>query len=202
MTGVAPAEVVVVGCGAVGACALKVAIGMGAHVTVFDINTSRLAYIDDIHGVAVTTLYSSPFALAESVLGADVVIGAVLIPGARAPKLVTQEMIKSMRPGSVVVDVAIDQGGCIEDIRPTTHSCPTYVEHGVVHYAVTNIPAAVPRTSTWALTNATLPYARQIAGKGLSKAMEDSIAITRGLNCLAGQVKCPGVAEAFPHLAS
>ncbi len=202
VTGVAPAEVVVIGCGTVGACAIKVAAGMGAHVSAFDINTQRLAYLDDIHGAALTTLYSSPLAVAEATGQADVVIGAVLIPGARAPHVVTEDMIEAMRPGSVVVDVSIDQGGCVENIRPTSHAEPTYIEHGVVHYAVTNIPAAVPRTSTYALTNATLPYARKIGELGIVQAMEQDAALARGLNVADGEIKYPGVREAFPHLAN
>jgi len=201
VTGVAPAEVVVLGCGTVGACAIKVAAGMGARVSAFDINTQRLAYLDDIYGAAVTTLYSSPLAVAEAVEQADAVIGAVLIPGARAPHIVTQDMIKAMRPGAVIVDVSIDQGGCVENIRPTSHAEPIYVEYGVVHYAVTNIPAAVPRTSTYALTNATLPYARRIGDLGIVKAMEEDAALARGLNVADGEIRCPGVREAFPHLA-
>ncbi len=202
VTGVAPAEVVVIGCGFVGASAIKVAAGMGAHVSAFDINTYRLAYLDDTYGAAVTSLYSSPLAVAEAIAEADAVIGAVLIPGARAPHVISEEMVAAMRPGSVIVDVAIDQGGCVENIRPTSHSHPTYVEHGVVHYAVTNIPAAVPRTSTYALTNATLPYARMIAEMGIAKAMEQDRALARGLNVADGELKCPGVIEAFPHLSN
>ncbi len=201
VTGVAPAEVVVVGCGAVGASAIKVAAGMGARVTAFDINTQRMSYLDDIYGAAITALYSSPLAVAEAVAEADAVIGAILIPGARAPHVITAEMVKAMRPGAVVVDVAIDQGGCVENIRPTSHAEPTYVEHGVVHYAVTNIPAAVPRTSTYALTNATLPYARRIAGMGVEEALREDDALAQGLNVMGGEIRFPGVNDAFPHLA-
>jgi alanine dehydrogenase len=200
VTGVAPAEVVVVGCGTVGASAIKVAAGMGARVTAFDINTRRMSYLDDVYGAAITALYSSPFAVTEAVALADVVIGAILIPGARAPHVITEAMVKTMRPGAVIVDVAIDQGGCVENIRPTTHAEPTYVEHGVVHYAVTNIPAAVPRTSTFALTNATLPYARKIAGMGVEEALREDEALAQGLNVISGEIKFPGVKEAFPHL--
>ncbi len=200
VTGVAPAEVVVVGCGTVGASAIKVAAGMGARVTAFDINTQRMSYLDDVYGAAITALYSSPFAVAEAVALADVVIGAILIPGTRAPHIITEAMVKTMRPGAVIVDVAIDQGGCVENIRPTTHAEPTYVEHGVVHYAVTNIPAAVPRTSTFALTNATLPYARKIAGMGVEEALREDAALAQGLNVIGGEIKFPGVKEAFPHL--
>ena len=201
VTGVAPAEVVVVGCGAVGASAIKVAAGMGARVTAFDINTQRMSYLDDVYGAAITGLYSSPLAVAEAVAEADAVIGAILIPGARAPHVITEEMVKAMRPGAVIVDVAIDQGGCVENIRPTSHAEPTYVEHGVVHYAVTNIPAAVPRTSTYALTNATLPYARKIAGMGVEEALREDDALAQGLNVIGGEIKFPGVKQAFPHLA-
>jgi alanine dehydrogenase len=177
-----------------------VAAGMGARVTAFDINTRRMSYLDDVYGAAITALYSSPFAVTEAVALADVVIGAILIPGARAPHVITEAMVKTMRPGAVIVDVAIDQGGCVENIRPTTHAEPTYVEHGVVHYAVTNIPAAVPRTSTFALTNATLPYARKIAGMGVEEALREDEALAQGLNVISGEIKFPGVKEAFPHL--
>ncbi len=201
VSGVAPANVMVIGGGTVGKSAASVAIGMGARVSCFDINTVRLGYLDDVWGTAITTLYSNPLAVAEAAAQADAVIGAVLVPGARAPRILTQEMIRNMRPGSVIVDVAIDQGGCVEGIRPTTHSQPTYVEHGVVHYAVTNIPAAVPRTSTYALTNATLSYARKLAGMGAEAAMAADPALARGLNVVAGRITCSAVAQAFPHLA-
>ncbi len=200
VSGVAPANVVVIGGGTVGKCAASVAAGMGAHVSCFDINTHRLGYLDDVWGTAITTLYSNPLAVADAAAEADVVIGAVLIPGARAPHIVTQEMIRNMRPGAVIVDVSIDQGGCVEGIRPTNHSQPTYVEHGVVHYAVTNIPAAVPRTSTFALTNATLSYARKLAGMGVDAAIGADAALAKGLNLAGGRITHPGVAEAFPHL--
>ncbi|NLJ36875.1 MAG: alanine dehydrogenase [candidate division WS1 bacterium] len=201
VTGVKPAEVVVLGCGFVGANAVKVAAGMGARVSAFDINTLRLAYLDDTYGSAVTSLYSNSWVVADAVARADIVIGAVLLPGARAPWAITEEMIKSMRPGTVIVDVAIDQGGCVENIRPTTHAEPIYVEHGVTHYAVTNIPAAVPRTATYALTNSTLSYARKLAALGAEKAMAEDPALALGLNLADGLIKHDAVHEAFPHLA-
>jgi alanine dehydrogenase len=187
--GVPPANVVIVGGGVVGTNAAKMAVGMGARVTILDISADRLRYLDDIFGSKITTLMSNSYNIAKAVQNADLLIGAVLLPGARAPKLVTEEMVKTMKPGSVIVDVAIDQGGCIETIdRVTTHSDPTYVKHGVVHYAVANMPGAVARTSTFALTNATLPYALKIANKGYLEAIKEDSALAKGLNVHDGKV--------------
>lgn len=195
--GVAPGRVVVVGGGTVGQHAATIALGMGADVSILDVSPKRLRGLDEIFRGHVKTLMSTSYAIAEEVRQADLVIGAVLIPGARAPKLVTEPMVKAMRPGSVIVDVAIDQGGSIETIdRITTHSEPTYVKHGVVHYAVANMPGAVPRTSTLALTNVTLPYLRALAGKGLVLSMKDDRALRKGLNVTGGQVTYQAVADA------
>ena len=196
VSGVAPADVVVVGGGAVGKCAASVAAGMGAHVSCFDINTHRLGYLDDVWGTAITTLYSNPLAVAEAAAQADVVIGAVLIPGARAPHIVTQEMIRNMRPGAVIVDVSIDQGGCVETSRETTHQDPVIDVHGVLHYAVGNIPGAVPHTATFALTNATLPYVVQLAMLGTEEACRRDPSLASGVNVAGGEVVNPAVAEA------
>ena len=195
--GVPPAEVVIVGCGVVGANAAKVAVGMGAHVTILDVNHDRLRYLDEIMHGNVITVYSNPFTLGRAAAYADLLIGAVLVPGARAPKLITRGMVRRMKQGAVIVDVAVDQGGCIETMRPTSHSEPTYLMHGVLHYGVTNIPAAVPRTSTHALTNATLPYALALADKGFERATGEDPALRRGVNLVAGRVAHPAVAEAF-----
>ncbi|MGI1690558.1 alanine dehydrogenase [Thermoanaerobacter uzonensis] len=195
--GVEPAEVVIIGGGTVGTNAAKVAMGMGARVTILDVNPARLAYLDDIFGGRVTTLMSNSFNIAQSVKKADLLIGAVLIPGAKAPKLVTEEMVKTMKKGAVIVDVAIDQGGCIETCdRTTSHKDPYFVKHGVVHYSVPNIPGAVPRTSTFALTNVTLPYALEIANKGYKKALLENKALLKGLNVYKGMVTYKPVAEA------
>jgi alanine dehydrogenase len=201
VTGVAPADVVIVGCGTVGSHAAQVAAGMGARVYCFDIDYDKLAEIDIVLGSAATTLYSNPYDLGRALTWADLVVGAVLIPGGRAPKIITEEMVKGMREGAVLVDVAIDQGGCIETMEATSHSKPTYTRHGVVHYAVPNIPAAVPRTSTFALTNNTLPYARKIANMGLDAAMDENPVLERGLNLSEGEIVHPAVREAFPQLA-
>ncbi len=200
--GVPPAHVVVIGCGVVGTNAAKIAAGMGAKVTVMDINHDRLKYLDDVLPGHVSTAYATPYAIAEAAVTADLLIGAVLIPGALAPKLVTEETVKAMSPYSVIVDVAIDQGGCVETIRPTSHSQPIYIQHEVLHYAVPNIPAAVPRTSTFALTNATLPYVRKIAGLGVEAALEQDASIYAGLNVRGGEIVHPAVKEAFPHLGA
>ncbi|KIL43837.1 alanine dehydrogenase [Jeotgalibacillus soli] len=195
--GVARGKVTVVGGGVAGTNAAKMAIGLGADVTILDLNPDRLRQLDDLFGKDVTTLMSNPLNLAESVAEADLVIGAVLIPGAKAPKLVTEAMIQSMKPGAVVVDIAIDQGGIFETTdRITTHDAPTYTKHGVVHYAVANMPGAVPRTSTLALTNVTVPYAVQIANKGYRQACLDNEALRKGINCLDGYVTYSAVAEA------
>ncbi|ATY86119.1 alanine dehydrogenase [Kyrpidia spormannii] len=195
--GVLPARVVVVGGGTVGTQAAKMAAGLGADVTIFDIDGGRLRALDDLFGGRVKTVMSSAYALAEAVRTADLVIGAVLIPGARAPKLVTREMVAQMRPGAVIVDVAVDQGGCVETAdRVTTHDDPVYSVHGVVHYAVANMPGAVPRTSTFALTGATLPYVLKLARGGVKAALGDRPLLC-GVNVARGRVTCRGVAEAF-----
>ncbi|RDI96469.1 alanine dehydrogenase [Meiothermus sp. QL-1] len=194
--GVAPASVVILGGGVVGTNAAKIALGMGAQVTVLDVSKSRLQYLDDVFGGRLITLASTEANIASSIRHADLLIGAVLIPGAKAPKLVTREMLATMKEGAVIVDVAVDQGGCVETIRPTTHANPTYVVDGVVHYGVANMPGAVPRTSTFALTNQTLPYLLRLAEKGLEALKEDP-ALLQGLNTHQGHLTCRGVAEAF-----
>ncbi len=195
--GVRPADVVIIGGGTVGINAAMIALGMGAHVTIIDINADRLRYLDEVlHGKNLTTLSSNPRNIADSVRHADVVIGGVLLPGAKAPRLVTREMVKTMNPGSVIVDVAIDQGGCIETARPTSHSDPVFVVDGVIHYCVTNMPGAVPRTSTYALSNATLPYALKLANFGFVEAVKGDGALAKGVNTYAGHVACDGVAIA------
>ncbi|MEK3935447.1 alanine dehydrogenase [Sporosarcina sp. FSL W7-1349] len=195
--GVSRGKVVVIGGGQAGANAARVAIGMGAQVTVLDLSVDRLRQLDDIFGNDIQTLVSNPFNIAESVKEADLVVGAVLIPGAKAPKLVSEEMVKSMKPGSVLVDIAIDQGGIFATSdRVTTHDDPVYVKHGVVHYAVANMPGAVPQTSTTALTNVTVPYALQIANKGYRQACLDNPALLKGINTLAGHITYGAVAEA------
>ncbi|WP_059046935.1 alanine dehydrogenase [Paenibacillus rubinfantis] len=194
--GVKRGKVTIIGGGVVGTNAARVAIGLGADVTIIDLNADRLRQLEDIFGASVQTLMSNPQHIAEAVAESDLVIGAVLIPGAKAPKLVTQNMVKAMRPGSVVVDVAIDQGGIFETVdRITTHSDPTYVKHGVVHYAVANMPGAVPRTSTLALANATLPYALEIASKGLYTALSERAALRKGVNVAGGAITYASVAR-------
>jgi alanine dehydrogenase len=197
VSGVRPAHVVVIGAGVAGTNACHIAVGMGAQVTVLDVNPARLRYITDIMHGQVTTLMSNHANIAEEVTQADFVIGSVLIPGARAPRLVTEDLVRRMRPGSAIVDIAIDQGGCCETAHPTTHHDPTYIVHDVVHYCVANMPGAVPRTSTYALTNVTLSYGLDIAEKGLDAALEASPALRRGLNTRDGKVWHPGVAEAW-----
>jgi alanine dehydrogenase len=199
--GVPPAEVVVLGGGVVGTNAAKVAAGLGANVMIMDINLDRLRYLDDVMPANVHTIYSDPQTVREALRQADLVIGAVLIPGAKAPRLVTRADLKEMKNGSVIVDVAIDQGGCTETSRPTTHAQPTYVVDGVVHYCVTNMPGAVGRTSTIALCNATLPYALRIANKGYEQAAAEDPGLAEGINLVAGRVTNPAVAEALhmPH---
>jgi alanine dehydrogenase len=195
--GVQRGKVTIIGGGVAGTNAAKMAIGLGAKVTIIDLNPDRLRQLDDIFGSDVTTLMSNPYNIAEAVKDSDLVIGAVLIPGAKAPKLVTEVMIQSMKPGSVVVDIAIDQGGIFETTdRITTHDNPTYVKHDVVHYAVANMPGAVPRTSTLALTNVTVPYAVQIANKGYKQACLSNEALLKGINTLGGFVTYQAVAEA------
>ncbi len=195
--GVMPAQVVIIGGGAVGTNAAKMAVGLGAQVTILDIDADRLRYLADIFGNAVQTRVSNPYVIAECVRDADLLIGAVLVPGAKCPKLVSEEMVASMGEGSAIVDVAIDQGGSIATIdRVTTHDDPTYVKHGVIHYSVANMPGAVPRTSTIGLTNATLPYACQLANRGWKQAISGDPALARGVNVLDGKVVYRAVAEA------
>src|SRR3954453_13829903 len=197
--GVAPAHVVVLGGGIVGTNAAKVAAGLGANVMIMDVSLDRLRYLDDVMPANVHTLSSDPQTIRDEVRKADLVIGAVLIPGAKAPRLVTKADLKDMKNGSVIVDVAIDQGGCIETARPTTHQQPTYVVDGVVHYCVTNMPGAVGRTSTIALCNATLPYALKIANKGYEKAAAEDPGFGEGINLVGGRLTNPAVAESL-HL--
>lgn len=197
--GVRRGRVVILGGGTVGTAAAKIAVGLGANVTLIDLSVPRLEYLDDIFGARINLLHSNPDNIADSVRAADLVVGGVLVPGARAPKLVTKEMIASMEPGSVVVDVAIDQGGCIETIRPTNHKEPTYVEHGVVHYGVTNMPGAVSQTSTLALTNVTLGYAVKIAGLGAVEAAAADPALALGVNTHEGKMRHQVVAEALNY---
>ena len=195
--GVKPAKVVVIGGGIVGRNAAKISLGMGADVTIMDIKQSTMRYIDDTFPCGIKTIMSNQSHVAEEVKEADVVIGAVLIPGAKAPNLVTEEMIKTMTNGSVVVDVAIDQGGCIEGTYPTTHDDPVFTKHGVIHYSVANMPGAVARTSTFALTNATLPYIKKLAARGYKKAMLNDYSLALGLNIYQGEIICQAVAESF-----
>lgn len=197
--GVAPADVVVIGGGVVGYNAAKVAVGMGATVTILDRSLPRLAWLDTTFDGRLKTLYSTVDALESTVTQADLVIGAVLVPGAAAPKLVTRDMLRKMKPGAVIVDVAIDQGGCFETSRATTHQNPTYVEEGVVHYCVANMPGGVARTSTFALTNATLPFALALADKGYKKALLDDVHLREGLNVHLGKVSYKAVAEALGY---
>lgn len=197
--GTEPAEVVVLGGGIVGTNAAKIAAGFGAKVTIMDNNLYRLRYLDDVMAKNVSTMMSNPYNIREAIKKADLVIGAVLIAGAKAPKLVTKEMLKLMKKGSVVVDVSVDQGGCIETCKPTTHENPTYVVNGVVHYCVANMPGAVPFTSTIALTNATLPYAVELANKGWHKACAENEELKLGLNMIKGEIVYKGVADAFRY---
>ena len=193
--GVPPGDVVVLGGGIVGLNAIKIAHGMGARVTVLEKNLDRMRWLDDLFHGAVTTLASNPFNLEAALRRADLLIGAVLIPGAAAPKLVTRDMLKLMKPGSVIVDVAVDQGGCFETTHATTHSDPVYEIDGVVHYCVANMPGAVPRTSTMALTNATLPFALKIANLGVRAAVRADDHLKRGVNTYAGHITCQPVAD-------
>jgi alanine dehydrogenase len=201
--GVAPAEVAILGGGIVGANAAKVAAGLGANVYVLDINLDRLRYLDDVMPPNVTTLYSDRHTILETIQRADLVIGAILITGARAPRLVRREDLSKMKPGAVIVDVAIDQGGCVETSRPTTHRDPTYVVDGVVHYCVTNMPGAVGRTSTYALCNVTLPYVYQLATKGWRAVAAEQPGVAQGVNIDRGKVTNHAVAATFglPHSA-
>jgi len=193
--GVAPANVVIVGGGVVGHQSAKMAVGLGAHVTIIDRNMDRLRQLDDIYSSQVVTLASNLFTIRQTLRQADLVIGAVLIPGASAPKLVRRDMVAEMRKGSVMVDVAIDQGGCFETSHATTHTDPVYVVDGVLNYCVSNMPAAVPHTSTFALTNATFPYLAELCAKGLERACEENAAIREGVNTYQGYITYPGVAE-------
>ncbi|RAP27428.1 alanine dehydrogenase [Brevibacillus laterosporus] len=198
--GVQRGKVTIVGGGVAGTNAANMAVGLGADVTIIDLNPDRLRQLEDIFGHSVKTLMSNPYNIAQAVKESDLVIGAVLIPGAKAPKLVSEEMVKSMQQGSVLVDIAIDQGGIFETTdRITTHDNPTYEKHGVVHYAVANMPGAVPRTSTFALTNVTVPYAVQIANKGYQKACLDNPALLKGVNTLHGHVTYNAVAQALGY---
>jgi alanine dehydrogenase len=196
-SGVPPAKVVIIGAGVAGSNACKVALGIGARVSILDIRPERLSYLHDITQGHITTFISNRMTIGEEVADADLVIGAVLIPGAAAPKLVTRQMLRRMRPGSAVVDISVDQGGCFETTHPTTHENPTYVEEQIIHYCVDNIPGVFPRTSTCALTNATFPYILQIADKGFERAMEGNEALKRGLNLMDGKLICEEVARSF-----
>jgi alanine dehydrogenase len=195
--GVPPANVVILGGGTVGTNAAKMAVGLGARVTIIDLDADRLRYLDDIFFGQIETLMSNPYNIEDSVSKADLLIGGVLIVGAEAPKLVTRPMISSMKKGAVVVDVAVDQGGCCETTQPTTHSRPTYVVDDVVHYCVANMPGAVPRTSTFALTNVTLPYARKLAKFGFKEAVLRDSALAQGVNVYLGHVTCRPVAQSL-----
>ena len=195
--GVAPAKVVILGGGIVGINAAKMAAGMGAKVTILDLSLERLRYLSDVMPANVVLIHSNRHNILSEVETADLVVGAVLIPGAKAPKLIRRDDLSKMQSGSVIVDVAIDQGGCVETMKPTTHENPTYVVDGVIHYGVANMPGGVPRTSTLALTNATLPYAMQLANKGWKKALRDNSALLKGLNMVEGKVTYAAVADAF-----
>jgi alanine dehydrogenase len=195
--GVMPAKVLILGGGVVGTNAAKIAAGMGADVTICDLNLNRLRYLDDVMPKNVSTLASNEYLLRELVKTHDLIVGAVLIHGAKAPKLISKDMLKTMRPGTVLVDVAVDQGGCIETCKPTTHEDPTYIIDDVVHYCVANMPGAVPYTSTLALTNATLPYAIKLAGHGWKKACNEHEDLRKGLNVINGKVVYKAVADAF-----
>ena len=197
ISGVRPARVTVIGGGVVGYSAAVVAVGIGAQVSILDNNPLRLRYLEDISDFRMVTIMSNPANIEEECVNSHLVIGSVLIPGARAPKLITRDIVKQMMPGSAIVDVAIDQGGCCETSHPTTHEDPTFIEEGVVHYCVANMPGAVPRTSTIALTNVTLAYGLEIADNGYERAMAADPALKRGLNVMNGQVCYPAVAEAF-----
>lgn len=195
--GVRPAKVMILGGGVVGTNAAKMAAGMGADVTIMDLSLPRLRYLDDVMPANVNTYMSSEYNIREMIGSHDLIIGAVLIPGAKAPHLITRDMLKEMRPGTVVVDVAVDQGGCIETCKPTTHEDPTFIIDEVVHYCVANMPGAVPYTSTLALTNATLPYAIELANKGWKQACKESNELKLGLNVINGEVVYKGVSDAF-----
>jgi alanine dehydrogenase len=194
--GVPRGRVTVIGAGIVGTAAVRMAAGLGAEVSVLDVDQRKLSHLYDIYHGGISTLYSNMVNLEQTVLEADLVIGAVLLPGgARAPVLVSRAMVAGMRPGSVIVDVAVDQGGCVETIRPTSHSRPTYIEEGVTHYGVPNMPGAVPRTSTLALTSATFPYLHAMCSRGPLEALRSDRTLARGVNCYRGQVTLKGVAD-------
>ena len=195
--GVTPANVLILGGGIVGTQAAKMAAGLGANVTIMDVSLKRLRYLADIMPANVMTQYSNEYNIRKAITYNDLIVGAVLIPGAKAPNLITRSMLKEMNPGTVVVDVAVDQGGCIETCKPTTHENPTYIVDNIVHYCVANMPGAVPYTSTIALTNATLPYAIMLTEMGWEKAVEHDDGLKNGLNIINGKVVHPGVAEAF-----
>lgn len=195
--GVPPAKVVIIGGGVVGINAAKMAAGLGASVLILDLSLERLRYLDDVLPANVKTIYSNRYNILEAIERADLVIGAVLLPGAKAPRLILQADLKRMQPGAVIVDVAVDQGGCVETIHPTTHDDPTYFVEGILHYAVANMPGGVPRTSTLALTNATLAYGVRLAKKGWKQACREDRSLALGLNVVEGKVVYPGVAEAF-----
>lgn len=195
--GVAPGKVVILGGGVVGVNAAKMAAGMGAKVIILDTSLPRLRYLNDVMPANVQTVYSNRANILEAISTADLVVGGVLLPGAKAPKLIRREDLKTMKQGSVIVDVAIDQGGCVETIKATTHEDPVYTVDGVIHYGVANMPGGVPRTSTLALTNATFPYAMKLANKGWKQALADDAGLLKGLNVVAGKVTYEGVAEAF-----
>ncbi|HTE34305.1 MAG TPA: alanine dehydrogenase [Chryseolinea sp.] len=195
--GVKPAKVLILGGGVVGTNAAKIAAGMGADVTIMDVNINRLRYLDDVMPKNVHTVVSNEYTIREMIKDSDLIVGGVLVPGAKAPKLITRDMLKSMRPGTVLVDVAVDQGGCIETCRPTTHEDPTYIIDDVVHYCVANMPGAVPYTSTLALTNATLPFAIRLANQGWKKACQENMELRNGLNIIHGEVVYKAVADAL-----
>ena len=194
--GVEPAKVVILGAGTVGSSATRIAVGMGAHVTVINVDIEQLRRLDDLYRGRIVTRASTPAAIEENVVTADLLIGAVLVPGARAPKLVSRALVGKMKPGSVIVDVAVDQGGCVETSRPTTHSDPIYLVEDVLHYCVANMPGIVPRTSTQALTNATLPYLVTLASLGVDAGVRADAGLAKGVNLSQGKVTCRGVAEA------
>lgn len=195
--GVKPARVLILGGGVVGTNAAKIAAGMGADVTILDLNINRLRYLDDVMPKNVRTIVSNEYTIRELITDADLIVGGVLVPGAKAPKLITRDMLKTMRAGTVLVDVAVDQGGCIETCKPTTHENPTFIIDDVVHYCVANMPGAVPYTSTLALTNATLPFAIRLANQGWVGASQDSLELRNGLNIIRGKVVYKAVADAF-----
>ena len=194
--GVPPAHVVVLGAGVVGTSAVRIAVGMGARVTVINLDLDRLRFLDDLYGGRIATCAATESAIERAVVEADLVIGAVLVPGARAPKVVSRALVKKMKPGSVIVDVAVDQGGCCETTRPTTHSDPVYVVDGVLHYCVTNLPGIVPHTSTLPLTNTTLPHLVRLASEGVEKAIRSDPGLAKGVNVMNGRITCQGVADA------